>query len=145
MKPKIRVATLYIEPGKCGYCKHFFKGLCLISLKARHPNQPCNVGKFEKGVKDRLSNEELEKVIAKFHELNAEKQVLEWDLTILRNAILESLDGKRVIGNYLVNVSTVKQKRLNTEKVKKLIDSLPDREEYYVEVEYRRVITKKIR
>jgi len=142
---KVKKVSQIPEQGKCGVCKNFFRGLCIVSLKARHPNQPCNTGKFEKGSREELSTEELEKVVAKFHELNSEKQIIEWDLNILRNAILESLDGRRVIGRYFVNISTVKQKRLNTKKVKELVDSMPNKDDFYTEIEYKRLVTKVVK
>ena len=128
-----------LKPSQCCTCKYFFHNACLKNLKYVYPNQtPCPYY-----VTDELSDEiKLDILAQSYIEITKQIDELTEIRNILREAIIRSVERKAVTPNFLITVTKVKQKRLDTNAVKEYLKSTNRLNDFLKEAEYQRVTVK---
>jgi len=128
----------------CETCTHYIplddkSGVCVKHIKYTYITQTCSYHTTE--VTDELK---LERIAEAYIEINNKIQQLQELKEILRKAIIHEVQTKAVTPKYIITVSNIKQKRLNTEKVKQFLKSINKLDEFLTESEYQRVKIKPI-
>jgi len=130
----------------CKTCKYFVKagngGICLKRVAFRYPTQACS--EHVVGATEALNELEKREILSRFVTIQVNIKLLQEELNALKMLIADHFEHKEQIEEFKVYINHVKQKRLNTEAVKELIETLPDKEKYYAETEFTRVQVKKV-
>ena len=128
----------------CSSCKYFFKltenvGACIARIKLTRPNWHCP--QYEQG-----ENEvNFEKIVELYHQYNEAVKMFNEAKESLREIILQKCkDGTISVGNFIVKIDTIKQKRLDVKKVKSFLADIGKLDDFIVETEFRRILVRRL-
>jgi len=134
------------EVKMCKTCKYYLKakngGICLKHIAFKYPTQMC--GEHVIGECETLNELEKLEVLRRFVTLQVNIKLMQEELNTLKLIIAEHFQHKEQIEDFKVYINEVEQKRLNTEAVKELLETLPNKDDYYQISRFTRVQVKKV-
>ena len=127
----------------CDNCKYFFKitekaGVCILHGVVRLPNWHCPLHEYGE------SEATFEDVIDTYYKLNESLKHMQIVRESLRQLILSQVKDERKVGDFIINVKEVTQRRLDTKKVKEYLKEQGKFNEFMTEVKCKVLHVKKI-
>ena len=134
-----------LAPKTCETCVHYIPfddktGACIKRIKYTYVTNTC--GYYSTEITD---ESKLEKVAEAYVEIHTKIQELQELKEILRKVLIQEVQTRAITENYLIIVSTVKQRRLNTKKVKEFLTSINKLEEFTTETEFQTIKIKPLK
>ena len=132
-----------VEEKHCDNCKYFFKitekaGVCILHGTVRLPNWHCPLHEYGEG------KATFEDVIDVYYKLSESLKHMQTVKESLRQLILSQVKDEKRIGDFIVKVKEVTQRRLDTKKVKDYLKEQGKLDEFMTEVKYKVLHVKKI-
>ena len=132
-----------VEEKHCDNCKYFFKitenaGVCILHGVIRLPNWHCPLHEFGE------SEATFEDVIDTYYKLNESLKHMQTVRESLRQLILSQVKDERKVGDFIIKVKEVTQRRLDTKKVKDYLKEQGKLDEFMTEVKCKVLHIKKI-
>jgi len=131
----------------CGNCRYWLKagagGICIQKILFKYNTQTaCEY--FRRGKTEALTDLDKIAILEKYLDLDINIKLLQEELKALKLLISEHFKHKERIENFIVYVNDIESKRLDTEKVKELIEQLENKDEFYKISKYKQVRVKKV-